>query len=157
MSHFACFLHYSALTNTKMNNYFFNWLFRSKPNNLIVLIFQYLTLFNFLGWIMSNYSFWFVLFQFISFRFVSFRFVWFRLVLRFESPLFLLVSIYLGNRLCRFDWAMDRITNSTIRSSLLFTNTAQNFDPYLWQKHWVKYVYFNPNSIYQLVFNNSHH
>ena len=49
-------------------------LFRSEPNNLIVVIHQYFILFNFSGQIMSNYSFRFASFGFrsASFRFASF-------------------------------------------------------------------------------------
>ena len=61
-----------------------NRLFRSKPNNLFVLIRRYSTLFDLSWQIMLNYSFQFVL-QFESTLFYSFRFVLRYRLYRFDS------------------------------------------------------------------------
>ena len=81
-----------------------NWLFQSKPNGLFVLIHWYSTLFNSLRWIMLNYSCWFALFCFL---------------LRFQSPPFLFVLIFLGCRIYRLDLIMNQIPKSAICPSLI--------------------------------------
>ena len=78
-------------------------LFLSKPNHLFSLHWQYSTLFNFWGWIMSNYLFQFILCHFI---------LW------LQSPLFELFWFILEYRLFRLYWATNPILISTICPSL---------------------------------------
>ena len=104
---FTCFLHYSTLTNKKMNNYSF-WINFSDTNQII-------------------YSFWFV-----SIRHYSTYYGKSSLIIRFDS--FRFDSFYdsnhlffdsfrfvLGYRPYRFDSVTNRITKITILPSLHIT------------------------------------
>ena len=89
------------------------------------MICQYSTLFDFIGRIMSNY--------------------WFCFILRFKSPRFESFWFVLVYRLYRLDLAMERITKSTIRPSL--TNWLEKwakgkFKLYAWRQDISTRMYF---------------
>ena len=88
-------------------------LFRSEPNNLIVVIHQYFILFNFSGQIMSNYSFRFASFGFrsASFRFASFY--------HSNHLFFDLFQFFSGCRHYMFNSATNWIQKTTICPSLV--------------------------------------